>query len=68
MLGWLVCCNPFLQNLAAVLIYLGGASDPSSGTAVLVELSKAFGKLLQQGWKPKRTMYISPCGILYSTG
>ena len=64
MLGWLVCCNSFLQHPAAVLIHPGGASDPGSGTAVLVELSKAFGELLQQGWKPKRTMYISPRGIL----
>jgi len=30
----------------------------------LVELSKAFGELLEQGWKPKRTMYISPRDIL----
>lgn len=35
---------------------IGGAADPNSGTAVLVELSKAFGKLLETGWKPKRTM------------
>ncbi|CUS07820.1 unnamed protein product [Tuber aestivum] len=32
---------------------VGGASDPGSGTAVLVELSKAFGELLKLGWKPK---------------
>jgi len=44
----------------------GGASDGNSGTAVLVELSKAFGELLKQGWKPKRTMYISPRPILQS--
>ena len=53
-----------LQRPAVMLIYLGGASDPNSGTAVLVELSKAFGELLKQGWKPKRTMYISPRPIL----
>ncbi|PWW78582.1 Zn-dependent exopeptidase [Tuber magnatum] len=38
---------------------VGGASDPGSGTAVLVELSKAFGELLKQGWKPKRTIILA---------
>ncbi|PWW78581.1 Zn-dependent exopeptidase [Tuber magnatum] len=38
---------------------VGGASDPNSGTAVLVELSKAFGELLKQGWKPKRTIILA---------
>ena len=37
---------------------IGGAADPNSGTAVLVELAKAFGKLLDKGWKPKRTMLV----------
>ena len=37
---------------------IGGAADPNSGTAILVELSKAFGKLLATGWKPKRTMCV----------
>ncbi|KAI2640360.1 glutamate carboxypeptidase [Hypomontagnella submonticulosa] len=44
---------------------VGGAADPNSGTAILVELAKAFGKLLSQGWKPKRNIvYVtqsSPC-------
>lgn len=35
---------------------IGGASDPNSGSAVMVELAKAFGKLQATGWKPKRTM------------
>lgn len=35
---------------------IGGASDPNSGSAVLVELSRAFGKLVEKGWKPRRTM------------
>jgi N-acetylated-alpha-linked acidic dipeptidase len=35
---------------------IGGAADPNSGSAILVELTKAFGKLLKKGWKPKRTM------------
>lgn len=35
---------------------IGGASDPNSGSAVLVELAKAFGRLVEKGWKPRRTM------------
>lgn len=35
---------------------IGGAADPNSGSAVMVELAKAFGKLQESGWKPKRTM------------
>lgn len=35
---------------------VGGAADPNSATAVLVELARAFGKLVAQGWKPRRTM------------
>lgn len=30
---------------------IGGAGDPNSGTAVLAELTKAFGLLLETGWK-----------------
>ena len=37
---------------------IGGASDPNSGTAIMVELSKAFGALLKTGWKPKRTIVL----------
>lgn len=35
---------------------VGGAADPNSGSAVMVEMAKAFGKLQKAGWKPKRTM------------
>lgn len=35
---------------------VGGAGDPNSGSAVMVELAKAFGKLQDAGWKPRRTM------------
>jgi N-acetylated-alpha-linked acidic dipeptidase len=35
---------------------IGGAADPNSGSAIMIELANAFGKLLQNGWKPKRTM------------
>jgi N-acetylated-alpha-linked acidic dipeptidase len=37
---------------------IGGAADPNSGSAVLIELANAFGKLLAKGWKPRRTMYV----------
>ncbi|KAK2805671.1 hypothetical protein FQN51_009174 [Onygenales sp. PD_10] len=35
---------------------IGGAGDPNSGSAVMVELAKALGKLQESGWKPKRTI------------
>jgi N-acetylated-alpha-linked acidic dipeptidase len=35
---------------------IGGAGDPNSGSAIMIELSKAIGKLLKSGWKPKRNM------------
>ncbi|KAI1384984.1 glutamate carboxypeptidase [Hypoxylon trugodes] len=38
---------------------VGGAADPNSGTAIIVELSKAFGKLLSQGWRPKRNIVLA---------
>ncbi|WPA99987.1 uncharacterized protein RHO25_004607 [Cercospora beticola] len=38
---------------------VGGAADPNSGTAVIVELGRVFGKLLAQGWKPKRTIVLA---------
>ncbi|KAH9897448.1 glutamate carboxypeptidase [Xylariomycetidae sp. FL2044] len=37
---------------------VGGAADPNSGTAIIVELAKAFGKLLAQGWKPRRNIVL----------
>ncbi|KAL8868857.1 MAG: hypothetical protein Q9174_004708 [Haloplaca sp. 1 TL-2023] len=37
---------------------IGGAADPNSGSAIMVELSKAFGKLLATGWKPRRTIVL----------
>lgn len=37
---------------------IGGAADPNSGTAIIVELAKALGKLLEQGWKPKRNIVL----------
>lgn len=35
---------------------IGGAADPNSGTAMLIEITKAFGELLKTGWKPRRNM------------
>jgi N-acetylated-alpha-linked acidic dipeptidase len=34
-----------------------GAADPNSGTAAMLEAVHGLGRLLQQGWKPKRTIY-----------
>jgi N-acetylated-alpha-linked acidic dipeptidase len=33
-----------------------GAVDPSSGTAVLLELARALGQLAREGWQPRRTL------------
>jgi N-acetylated-alpha-linked acidic dipeptidase len=35
---------------------IGGAADPNSGTACIVEMSKALNALVQTGWQPKRTI------------
>jgi N-acetylated-alpha-linked acidic dipeptidase len=35
---------------------VGGAADPNSGSAVLIEITKAFGELIKMGWKPRRNM------------
>ena len=35
---------------------IGGAADPNSGSACMIEMSKAFGALLKTGWQPKRTI------------
>jgi hypothetical protein len=39
-----------------VLISGFGGVDPSSGTAVIMELARSFGELLQQGWRPRRSI------------
>ncbi|MCJ1361011.1 hypothetical protein MMC16_000107 [Acarospora aff. strigata] len=33
-----------------------GAADPSSGTAVMLEVVRIFGELRQRGWRPLRTI------------
>lgn len=43
---------------------IGGAADPNSGSAILIELANAFGKLLAKGWKPRRTMYDTPLNLI----
>ncbi|KAI9781310.1 MAG: hypothetical protein M1839_006103 [Geoglossum umbratile] len=34
----------------------GGAADPNSGSAALIEMIKGFGKALEKGWRPLRTI------------
>jgi len=36
--------------------WVNGAEDPISGTVAELEEARAFGELLKQGWKPKRTI------------
>ncbi|CAL4079772.1 unnamed protein product [Meganyctiphanes norvegica] len=33
-----------------------GASDPSSGTAQMLESARVFGELMKEGWRPRRTI------------
>lgn len=35
---------------------VGGAGDPNSGSAVINEVIRSFGKALEAGWKPLRTI------------
>ncbi|GBG25629.1 Transferrin receptor protein 2 [Hondaea fermentalgiana] len=50
-----------------------GAADPNSGSAVLLEVARALGKLVRDGWQPKRTIVLASWsgeefGLLGSTG
>ena len=36
--------------------WVNGAEDPLSGQAPLLEEARAYGQLLKQGWKPRRTI------------
>ncbi len=36
--------------------WVNGADDPVSGMSVLMEEARAFGELLKQGWRPRRTI------------
>lgn len=35
-----------------------GGVDPSSGTASMMELTRALGEMKQQGWRPRRTLVV----------
>jgi N-acetylated-alpha-linked acidic dipeptidase len=35
-----------------------GAVDPSSGTATMLDVAKALGLLLRQGWRPQRAIWL----------
>lgn len=39
-----------------------GAVDPTGGTAVMMEISRVFGMLKQEGWRPRRTMVFASWG------
>ncbi|HEY5656439.1 MAG TPA: M28 family peptidase [Myxococcota bacterium] len=39
--------------------WIYGAGDPSSGTAALLELGRALGSLLSEGWRPRRTLVLA---------
>lgn len=39
-----------------------GGVDPSSGTAVMLELSRAFSRTIEQGWRPYRTIIFCAWG------
>ncbi|KAJ1670967.1 Vacuolar protein sorting-associated protein 70, partial [Coemansia sp. RSA 25] len=39
--------------------WCAGASDPSSGSAVLLELARSFGELMKLGWRPRRTIILA---------
>jgi N-acetylated-alpha-linked acidic dipeptidase len=39
--------------------WIYGAGDPSSGTAAFLELGRAFGSLLAEGWRPRRTIVLA---------
>uniref|UniRef100_F6ZAX9 Glutamate carboxypeptidase 2 n=1 Tax=Ciona intestinalis TaxID=7719 RepID=F6ZAX9_CIOIN len=39
-----------------------GAIDPTSGTATMLELTRAFGTMLKRGWRPRRTLVFCSWG------
>ncbi|MBT5873438.1 MAG: M28 family peptidase [Candidatus Latescibacteria bacterium] len=39
--------------------WVNGASDPTSGNVALMEVGRAFGALLKEGWRPKRTIVLT---------
>ena len=39
--------------------WIYGAGDPSSGTAALLEILRAFGRMRSLGWQPRRTLIVA---------
>jgi N-acetylated-alpha-linked acidic dipeptidase len=39
--------------------WVNGAEDPISGAVALLEEARAYGTLLQQGWRPRRTIVLA---------
>ncbi|KAJ1732326.1 Vacuolar protein sorting-associated protein 70 [Coemansia sp. Benny D160-2] len=39
--------------------WCAGASDPSSGSAALLELARTFGELRKLGWRPRRSIILA---------
>jgi N-acetylated-alpha-linked acidic dipeptidase len=39
--------------------WIYGGVDPSSGTATLLELARALGRLAKEGWRPRRTIMLA---------
>ncbi len=39
--------------------WVNGADDPTSGNVALIEEARAFGELLETGWRPKRTIVLA---------
>jgi N-acetylated-alpha-linked acidic dipeptidase len=35
-----------------------GAVDPNSGTSAMLEVGRAFGQMVKEGWKPRRTIIL----------
>ena len=38
--------------------WVNGAEDPTSGMVTVLETGRAFGELVKQGWRPKRTIIL----------
>jgi N-acetylated-alpha-linked acidic dipeptidase len=38
--------------------WVNGADDPTSGMVTVMEEARAFGELIKQGWRPKRTIIL----------
>jgi N-acetylated-alpha-linked acidic dipeptidase len=39
--------------------WVNGASDPGSGSSVVIETARVLSELLKQGWRPKRTIMLA---------